>query len=96
MLPVQENKIVIETSVEQQKEYRLKGSVRRIPGLKLFELNYKTGLLREAEIKQKDTVNDKGDVIKHKIVIENPDCIYVQALNLETAKRKIINKLVKK
>lgn len=54
-------------------------SVRRIPGLTLFKINYVTGEVTECLI--------PGQPVPQRIIIEK-DCIYMQALNKKTAIKK--------
>ena len=81
------------------------GSVRRLPGLKLYEYDLTTGEIREADVQTEATLKLDGPVGRTGKVDAKELCLYVQALNRENAARKfremirrksVQNKILKK
>ena len=94
-----------EIVAEQRKELSRIGSVRRLPGLKLFEYDLTTGEVREADVQTEATLKLEGPVGRTGKVDARELCLYVQALNRENAARKfremirrksVQNKILKK
>lgn len=83
-----------ESLLKQKKkvEYKKVFSMRYIAGHRVFEYNYETNILREAEYKKNDTIhfNDvlSGKVVKRDMIQKN-NCIYIQSLNSRNAIKKI-------
>ena len=77
-----------EIVAEQRKEISRVGSVRRIPGLKLYEYDLTTGEIREADVQTEATLKLDGPVGRTGKVDAKELCLYVQALNRENAARK--------
>lgn len=83
----------VETVIEKQvkKQTKLIASMRIIPGLKLWSFNTKTYELQEVKPETKwyelisKTVKKETEF--------NPDCFYIQALNLENASKKVMKRL---
>lgn len=71
-------------------EYRFFGSITLKKGLKLYQFNTETGWLEEVKIKKEAIIGIDGEA--HKKMEANYDsrCIYLQALNLKNAKRKVL------
>jgi len=87
----------IEVEVKKEIEYKLQMRMQRKRGLTIFAYNVKTGDISRVEIEKKVAVDftNTNKVKKTNKAQHNPDCIYVQALNLKNAKKKI-KKLVEK
>lgn len=66
------------------------GSIRKIPGHTLFEFNLDTYELQKAEIKVDVIVNSSTEYKTRTSVIKKENCIYIQALNLKNARKKIL------
>jgi len=81
---------------EQKQEYKFHGSVKLHKGCKLYSFNTETLMLEEVKIERKValSVTDKKPV-KQSRVNFNPKCLYLQAINIENAKRKVL-KLIEK
>ena len=80
-----------EIVAEQRKELVIYGSQLLRKGLTLWEFNVVDRTLSHA--KYSDSVaflNPKDKIVAKRKVIINKGCIYFQALNLESAKRKSI------
>lgn len=65
------------------------GSVRRIPGLILFEYDLTTGALSRASMKKEIELNIDGRIGAKSRVDSRDLCLYIQALNEENAMRKV-------
>lgn len=65
------------------------GSLRKIPGLKLFEFNTDSMTLSEYEPEIVASINRDSSVGKHEKVKSNPEYLYIQALNYKNAIKKI-------
>jgi hypothetical protein len=79
----------------QQKEYKLIGKMRKIPGLTLYQLDTENNLITEAKISKYISVNlDKTLHTENKVHF-NPKFLYVQALNLKNAKKKFVKIIIK-
>ena len=77
-----------EIVAEQRKEISRIGSVRRLPGLKLYEYDLTTGEIREADVQTDATLKLDDPVGRTGKVDAKELCLYVQALNRENAARK--------
>ena len=85
-----------EIVAEQRKEISRVGSVRRLPGLKLYEYDLTTGEIREADVQTEATLKLDGPVGRSGKVDAKELCLYVQALNRENAARKFRDMIRKK
>jgi Zn-dependent metalloprotease len=83
----------IEISAEQQKRYRYIGSVKYKKGMNLFQYNTKTQRIDIVNVKVEVMVGLDKKVVKKRTVNIDPDCIFVQALNIKNAHRKIVEVL---
>jgi len=89
-----DNEIVITAEAEQKKQLTLLKKERKIRGLTLFEYNEVTKEILPAKFKPV-TVNITGDGsgnydrLQNFELVVNQNCIYVQALNVKNALRKI-------
>lgn len=78
----------VELFAEQRKEFGRIGAQRRIPGLTLFEYDLTTGEIREASVETEATLRMNGPIGRSGRVDAKQLCLYVQALNIENARRK--------
>lgn len=74
-------------------EYHIIGSQRRIPGHTLFAYNQKTREWKVADLRRDVEVDVNGKPVYKNAVSIHPHTIYVQALNLENAKKKYMKML---
>lgn len=77
-----------ELVAEQRKEFARIGAQRRLPGLTLYEYDLTTGEIREADVETEATLRLDGPVGRSGRVDAKELCLYVQALNIENARRK--------
>ena len=89
------DRIEIQAEQEKKKEFKLIGQQRVIPGLTLWEYNRKNQTLCKATFKKQDVVLTTLDptVINststsHRVEV-NDDCIYLQALSMKSAVKKL-------
>lgn len=79
-----------EQVAKQQREYKLIGSQRKIPGHMLFEFNRKTKGIKPADIHREcilDIITGKP-IYKTRIDVRK-GCFYLQALNIKNAEKKL-------
>lgn len=77
----------------QKQEQRYLGSSTLLPGMRLFEFNYKTGECREIDTTttlELDVATGKPTARRAVKVQYNPDCVYLQAINNRNAIRKLV------
>lgn len=80
----------MELNQKQQQEYKLIGKVKRHPGHALFSFNTRTCKIKLADIEHEVSITLSGEPLySHKTVIEK-DCIYMQALNEKSFRKKLI------
>lgn len=84
----------IQSEQEKKKEFRLIGEQRKIRGHKVWEFNKVTKVLSEAQIKKTNaTLTSLDPSSVHSEIrqsyIFNTDCEYFQALNRESAEKKL-------
>ena len=74
--------------INQKKEYTKKGSLRLIPGLRLFSYNYKTKLVEEVKINDPRAIElFSGNKMPGTAQYDDA-CEYFQALNQKSAEKK--------
>ena len=78
----------------QKQEHRFLGTVIRRPGLTLFEYNSKSKTVQVAEVNTQHSYRYNGKAKKVGVSIRirvqvRDGCMYVQALNLKNAIRKV-------
>lgn len=85
-----EERVVIEKQLEQKKELKFIGSMKRNRGQTLFSFNVKTGELKRAVIEQRVAIDFKTGLPRYtnKVMME-AHCIYIQALNEKNACKHI-------
>jgi len=76
---------------EQKQEYKFHGSIKLYKGCKLYSFNTETLMLEEVKIERKAalSIRDKKPVKQNRVNF-NPKCLYLQAINIENAKRKVL------
>lgn len=78
-----------EVKAQQQRQFRLIGSLRRIAGLQLWQYDLTTGELSVADVKRTVEIGvDLRPVYKNRTV-QHELCLYVQALNRENAMKHV-------
>ena len=95
-LQILSRQVMQELVAEQQKEFRLIGSQKRIPGLTLFEYDMTTGELRPASVKKEIQLELNGSTGTKTRVDSKDLCLYIQALNEANARRKVAQLLRRK
>lgn len=70
-------------------EYHYVGSEKKVKGHELFSYNTKTGEIKRADIKREVQIGIDNKLIYSTKVTTEPDCIYVQALNIANARKRI-------
>lgn len=70
-------------------EFHFVGSVRRVRGHTLFSFNWKTGEWKQAPLQREAKVGIDGKPVFKTTVAREPNCVYIQALNLENAKKRL-------
>lgn len=91
------DRLEIQAEIPVKTEKRFEQSYRLKRGHKCFEFNYVTKELREAQYTKKAIeFNFDGLQDKVKEIVMNKDCIYVCALNMKNAERKLIKMMNKK
>lgn len=84
-----------EVRIQAEKEYRLLGRVRIQPGHSLFAFNVKTATLKKVDRKKEVVLTTMGGQIKRSKVFQEPDTVYVAALNAKNALKKILKQFKK-
>lgn len=79
------NEMICQTQVElleqQRQEYKLIGSMKKVPGHTSFSFNVQTGEIKPVKLVREASIGlDGKPVFKEKITVEK-DCYYEQALN---------------
>jgi hypothetical protein len=89
-------KVIENRNVDQQKEYKFIGSLRKMRGMKQYVFNLKTFTLKELEIKKETKVGfDKKAISSDKAIINPNEEIIIQAMNVKNANKKAIKILNK-
>lgn len=70
-------------------ELKFVGATKRVRGHILFSYNEKTGEWKRAEMKRNVEIGIDGLPVYKSEVTKEPNCIYIQALNLNNAKKKL-------
>ncbi len=77
-----------------KQEYKKVGSMRKIPGLTLYQFNLKDLSLTPVKIKSEVAIGLDKKVQRTNKAEYSDKCIYLQALNYKNALRKV-NKMIK-
>ena len=70
-------------------ELKLVGSQKKVKGHILFSYNEKTGEFKQADVKRNIEIGLDGLPVYKTEITKEPNCIYIQALNLENAKKRL-------
>ena len=70
-------------------EYHFVGSEKKVRGHIVFSFNQKTGEWKQAPVRREAQIGMDGKPIFQTIVAKEPDCVYIQALNLANAKKRL-------
>lgn len=73
-------------------EFHFVGAENRVRGHILFSYNTKTGEWKQAQLRREAQVGIDGKPVFKTIVMKEPDCMYIQALNLANAKKRLSRK----
>ena len=87
----QVNATELSVKQQQQREFKLVGRQRRIPGLTMWCINLKTGEIKKAPIDHSKAIDfmTREPVYRDRIVIE-PNCLYRQCLNRKSFIKRLI------
>lgn len=79
-----------------KQEYKKVGSINLKRGMTLYEFDFKTCELKPVEIDRKEMMIDiNGNPVKNAKAKYNPNALYIQALNMKNAKKKVMKFLIK-
>ena len=81
-----------EIQAKISKEQKYIGSIRHRPGHTLFEVNLKTGQIKEAVLDRRVSVGLDGKESYQTKVQVNKGCYYLEALNIKNAKKRFVKK----
>lgn len=70
-------------------ELKLVGHQKKVKGHILFSYNEKTGEWKQADVKRNIEIGLDGLPVYKTEITKEPNCIYIQALNLENAKKRL-------
>ncbi len=79
----------VELHAESQREYKMIGQYRRVPGHTLFEYDQLTCEIRPACVSTKVVLGNDGQPAYKSEVVWKDGCVYIQALNARNALRKL-------
>lgn len=85
-----------EVTQKKKVEYKKIGCMKHRNGHTLFSFNVKTGEWKIADVQGKAIINFDKTVTKEKKILIEKDCIYIEALNLKNAKKRLMRDYVKK
>ena len=91
-----DKKVRQEVTQKEKTEYKKIGCMKHRNGHTLYSFNVKTGEWKIADVVGTATINYNGTVAKNKKVTIEKDCIYIEALNLKNAKKRLMRDYVKK
>ncbi len=97
---IQENPQKLKTDHEivapAKLEYKKVGSIILKPGMTLYAFSFETGILKPVKINRKETmIGFDGNPIKNARAEYDPNALYIQALNMKNAERKVMKFLIK-
>lgn len=84
-----------------KQEYKKIGTIILKTGMKLYTFTFDNLMIEEVKINRKESAIDiHGKQVKNAQAIYNPKALYIQALNMKNAQRKVLkwlreNKLIK-
>lgn len=84
------DKVRDEIIIKQKQEYKLIGSIRKKPGLTLFEFDLKTFNLNKKEITKTVSIGLNGKPIVKQKAHQNPNGVLIWALNWINAEKKVL------
>lgn len=91
---IKQNRHEIVAPVKQ--EYKKIGSIILKTGMTLYEFDFKTLELKPVEIDRKETMIDiNGNPVKNAKAKYNPNALYIQALNMKNAEKKVMKFMIK-
>jgi len=91
---VPQNPFLVKLDKQQEErkapaEYHYVGSTKRVKGHTLFAYNTISKAIKPADIQREVSINIDGSPFYSTKTLQEKDCIYVQALNAENAKKKL-------
>lgn len=72
-----------------EQEYKYAGQMTIPKGAKLWAYNYNLDTIKEVETSNAVVITDKGERIERKVAQQEPDTIYIKAINRKNAERKV-------
>lgn len=84
------DKVKEEIIIQQKQEYKLVGSIRRRPGLTLFEFDFETMNIYIKKIQCEVSIGLDGKEVRKQKAVHNPNGILIWALNLKNAEKKVL------
>ena len=79
-----------------KQEYKKVGTIILKRGMTLYSFNFETCMVEPVKIERKETmISFDGKPVKNARAIYDPKALYIQALNMKNAKRKVIKFLIK-
>lgn len=88
--PPKRYKPEIQAETPWKQEYKFIGSIKMIPGLKLWSFNAEIHEIKEVVLKKNKMVDFKGNKIQNDQAMYDPKLTYFQALNYKNAEKKAI------
>ena len=80
-----------------KQEYKKVGSINLKRGMTLYEFDFKTLVLKPVQIDRRQAMVDiNGRPVKNARATYNPNALYIQALNMKNAEKKVIKFLKKR
>ena len=74
-----------------KQEYKKVGSINLKRGMTLYEFDFKTLVLKPVQIDRRQAMVDiNGRPVKNARATYNPNALYIQALNMKNAEKKVI------
>ena len=92
---VPQNPFLVKFNKQQEErkaptEYHFVGSTKKVKGHTLFTYNTISKVLKPADVQREVSIDIEGNPIYSTKTLQEKDCIYIQALNAENAKKKLI------
>lgn len=91
---IKQNRHEVVAPVKQ--EYKKVGRIILKPGMTLYAFNFDTRIIEPVKIDRKETmVGFDGKPVKNARAEYDPKALYIQALNMKNAERKVMKFLIK-
>ena len=79
----------IHRAKKQKQEYKHIGSIKIIKGLTLYACNMETQEINKVVIEKKASIGLDGKEVRQQKAQHDPKCVYIQAINIKNARRKL-------